>query len=486
VIRHIIIGNSAAGVHTAETIRKLNRNCSVTIISDENTPCYSRCLLPNCLSGEMSVEAMTIRDKEWYEKNNIELILNTRVLKVDEKGKKIILDTMRHGDAPLRGRRAYSNTPLRYDRLLIATGSSPLFPPIPGMDNPMVFGFRTISDVQEIENVLPRVQKAVILGAGFIGLKAASALQKRDIHVTVIEKLPHILPRMLDNQAASILTDHVRQKNIEVRTRSTVAQLIQEPFIPPEAGQKRKDRYAAGRRKPSLSPLVERERGLAPYPGLGGKSVEFVNENSRITGVQLETGETIECDMVIMAAGVTPNTDLIEETNIKRNRGILIDEFMQTSVPDIYAAGDVAESIDSLTGARAMNAIWPSAVSGGNVAGHNMVGIEKRQGFDTAMNSLEFFGLPVISAGLTEPEEEGLETVCQAFPERSIYKKIVLKKNKIVGMIFMGDISKSGVILLLMQRKVDVFEAISDLVNPQILNLPHAMRKFGNVIHYPV
>jgi NAD(P)H-nitrite reductase large subunit len=189
--------------------------------------------------------------------------------------------------------------------------------------------------------------------------------------------------------------------------------------------------------------------------------------------------------MVIMAAGVRPNTNLVDGTNIKKKRGILVDEFMRTSVPDIYAAGDVAESIDSLTGARAMNAIWPSAVSGGKVAGHNMVGIEKRQGFDTAMNSLEFFGLPVISAGLTEPEKKGFETVCQSSPKQGVYRKIVLKESKIVGMIFLGDIRKAGVILSLMQREEDVSETKSDLLKEKALVSRHAMKKFSNTLHYP-
>ncbi len=417
---HVIIGNSAAGVFAAEAITDRDKDCAITIISDEDSPCYSRCLLPYYISGELSKEELFIRDSEWYKERGIRALFGKKAVKIAEQEKVVILD---------------DGVRIPYDDLLVATGSSIRFPEIGGIDNPMVFGLRTMDDALRILEALPGVKRAVVLGAGLIGLKAAYALWKRGVKVMVVEMVGQILPRMLDLPAAKMVEKSLEEKNILVRT--------------------------------------------------GTRATEITGRGNRVESVGLDNGEIIRCDLVICAVGVRPNLQLAEDTTIESKAGILVDQYMRTNVSGVYAAGDVAETVDFLSGERGVNAIWPSAAKEGKVAGCNMAGVAKRCDVELSMNSVDLLGTPIVSIGLIDPQGEEYEVMTASVPEGNVYRKLVLRDGRIVGMLFVGDVEKAGVVLSLIRREDHVSAAKSAFSEGKMFRHSPVTDALSQVLHYP-
>lgn len=389
----VIIGNSAAGIAAVEAIRKKDRQSGITIVSDEEYNSYCRCLISYYLAGEVKEDKLDYRPGDFYKDNNIELLLNKKVSRVDPKKNRIIFE---------------DKNQLGYDYLLLATGSSPKFPEIKGIKKNGVFGFRTLKDVKEIEGLLPVTKTACVLGGGLIGLKAAYGLKKRNIEVKVIIKSKQILSQMLDFDSAHILQQRLEENGIE---------------------------------------LI-----------LGQDVTEVIGEGD-IKAVKLDSGKVFGCSLVVVAKGVSPNIDLIKETEIKINEGIAANEFLQTNIANIYSAGDCAESFDLTLGRTSINALWPIAVEQGKVAGANMAGERIRYPGSLGMNSIEFFGLPVVSLGaykIAEKESPLFQELKFQAPKSGIYKKLILKDNILVGAILAGDIKNSGIFLRLIREKVDV------------------------------
>ena len=245
-------------------------------------------------------------------------------------------------------------TQFNYDSLLIATGASPKFPEIKGIKKNGVFGFRTIKDAKDIAGLVPVTRSAAVLGGGLIGLKAAYALRKRNVDVKVIVKSRQVLSQMLDVEAAGFIQNRLGQNGVDI---------------------------------------------------VSGCDVTEVIGNGDIKAVKLDSGKAFGCSLIIVAKGVLPNTDLITEAGIKVNQGIAVNNLMQTNIPNVYAAGDVCESFDMTLDQPAVNALWPVAVEQGKVAGVNMAGDNLNYDGSLGMNSIEFFGLPVISLGLYKVKE---------------------------------------------------------------------------------
>jgi NAD(P)H-nitrite reductase large subunit len=294
-----------------------------------------------------------------------------------------------------------------YDALLIATGASPKFPEIPGIKKSGVFGFRTIKDAKEIEGLLPVTKTACILGGGLIGLKAAYALHKRKIETKVIVKSKQVLSQMLDAQAAAIVQKRLAENGLEV---------------------------------------------------IFGQDAAEVIGNGDLKAIKLDSGKAIGCSMVVVGKGVQPNIDPVKDSEIKVNEGIIADNLLKTSIPNIYTAGDVCESFDLTLGAHAVNALWPVAVEQGRTAGANMAGDNSSYDGSLGMNSLEFFGLPVISLGIYKIKEG--DNTCQELKiideKASLYKKIILKDNIITGAVLVGDIKNSGLFLRLIRERINI------------------------------
>lgn len=388
----IVIGNSAAGIATVEPIRQRDKESKITVISDEDYPAYCRCLISYYLAGEVKEDKLLYRPETFYKDNNIELLLNKKVARVDPKKNRIICE---------------DKTQLNFDALLIATGASPKFPEIKGIKKKGVFGFRTIKDTKEIEGLLPVTKTVCVLGGGLIGLKAAYALAKRNIEVKVVIKSKQVLSQMLDFESAGFVQKRLEEHGIDIITGSDIAEVI---------------------------------------------------GNGDIKAVKLDSGKAFGCSLIVVAKGVEPNIDLIKETEIKFKEGIIANNLMQTNAPNIYTAGDVCESFDITTGEYAVNALWPVAVEQGKIAGANMSGDNLTYDGSLGMNSIEFFGLPVVSLGIYKIKEgdTAFEELKVKDEKEKIYKKLILKDDVLVGAVLVGNIKPSGVYLRLMREKIKV------------------------------
>lgn len=300
----------------------------------------------------------------------------------------------------------------RFDRLLIATGASPKLENISGIDKSGVFPLRTIEHTIEIQAMLDNVKSVAVLGGGLIGLRAAYALKTRGKDVSVFVKSGSILSQIVDKDAAGLMQKRIEEKGIKIIT------------------------------------------GVAAKEITGGKSVK---------GVALDNGSEYGCELVIIGKGVSPNIEIAGDSGIKTNRGILTNDSLGTNVKDIFAAGDVSETNDIALGESSINAIWPAACEQGRIAGLNMAGKKEIYEGSLAMNSIEFFGLPVISVGITRPKNDVYEEIVKKDTARNVYKKVVLKDGIIAGVIFVNSIENIGVIGALIKNKADI-TGIKDII----------------------
>ncbi len=253
-------------------------------------------------------------------------------------------------------------------------------------------------------NFWETLDNAVVIGGGLIGISVTEALKKRGAKVTVVEMKERILNTILDEQASLMAERTLEQAGVKVIAGRTVAEIT-------------------------------------------GKEL--------VKGVVLDNGDEIACSLVVVAIGVSPRTELARGTEIKVNRGIVVDRHMATSYPDVYSCGDAAEAYDFVYGANRLTPIWPNAYIGGRVAGYNMAGAEAEYPGGTAMNSLNYFGMDIASAGIAiPPDGDSYELLHKQ--KGSVYQMLVLKDDLIVGMVFVGDIEKSGMVYSLMRERVKV------------------------------
>ncbi|MFH1485992.1 MAG: FAD-dependent oxidoreductase [Chloroflexota bacterium] len=291
-----------------------------------------------------------------------------------------------------------------WHKLLLATGGVPIVPEIGATDRNGVFHFVSLDDAKAIDEFIDSGNKAVVIGGGLIGISVAEALKKRGVEVTIVEMKERILNTILDEVASSFAERALEKAGVEVITGHTVVQTMGEPVI---------------------------EAAL------------------------LEDGQRIPCDLVVVAIGVLSRIELVQNTEIEVNRGILVDRHMSTNYPGVYCCGDAAEAFDFIYEANRVTPIWPNAYIGGRVAGFNMAGVRIEYPGGTAVNSLNYFGLDIASAGLVSPPAEGGYEVISGQSDDS-YRKVVLKDGLLVGMVCVGDVSKSGIVFGLMRDRVRV------------------------------
>ncbi len=390
-IRYLIIGNSAGGIGAAEAIRELDRNGKITIISDEPYPAYSRPLISEHLFEGRPLERMLYRPADFYEKNDIQTLFGEKVSEIDFSGHSLKLK---------------SGKKLEWQKLLLATGGSPIVPKMEGGDAKGVFTFTKLDDAKAIDKFLNKRKgetRALVIGGGLIGVSATEALVKRGVTVTVVEMKDWILNTILDDEGAELEAKALVAADVEIITGHTVAKI-------------NKDKSGA------------------------------------VDGAVLDDGRKIACGLVVVAIGVTPRLELAD--GLKTNRGIIVDRRMQTSMPDVYACGDVAEAYDFVFGENRVTPVWPNAYVGGRVAGQNMAGSKAEYQGGTAMNSLKYFGVNIVSAGMVSPPDKSYDVVIHRGD--GIYKKVILKDGLIMGLVFAGDIEKSGIVYNLMKDKVKV------------------------------
>ncbi len=392
-IKYLIIGNSAGGMGAAEAIREVDKVGAITIISDEPYHVYSRPLIPEYLSEKCPLERMMFRPPDFYEKNNIQVTLGQKAT-----GLNIDKHTIKLEDGKT----------ITWEKLLLATGALPIIPKIDGIGPKGVFTFTTLDDAKAIDQFLNhyhRKVRAIVIGGGLIGVSATEALVKRGVEVTIVEMKERILNTILDEEASALVETSLKQSGGEIITGHTVSKVSS--YLPGEA-----------------------------------------------TGVTMDDGRLIPCDMIILAIGVQPRTELVSKTTIKVNLGITVNHHMATSSPDVYACGDVAEAYDFIHGENRLTPIWPNAYTGGRVAGFNMAGIPTEYQGSTAMNSMKYLGVNIVSAGIIATLDDSYEVISQKHDH--VYRKVILKDGLIVGLVFSGDIEKSGIIFNLMKDKINV------------------------------
>ena len=402
---YLIIGNSAGGIAAAEAIREVDREGAITIVSEEPYFAYSRPLISEYLAGERSLDSMLLRPVDFYERNKIEALLGVRVARVDFGHKLVELED---------GRR------MAWRKLLLATGGSPIIPTLKGSHRKGVFTFTTLEDAKKIREAVDPQCKVVVIGGGLIGVSLAQALVHRGVAVVMVELMDRVLGTALDAEASHLVEEALRRRQIEIGLGQTVKEIVGRP-----------------------------------------------EDARRVGGVILEDGRTIACDGVVFAIGVAPRTELVAGSAVTVNRGIVVDRHMATSCRGVYACGDAAEAYDFIHKTDRLIPVWPNAVAGGRVAGYNMAGRRISYDGSTGMNALNCFGLSTVAAGLVEPKDDpSCEVLATSSAANAAYRRIVLRNNRIVGMVFVGDIERSGIIFGLMKDGINVRRFKEALLSP--------------------
>jgi NAD(P)H-nitrite reductase large subunit len=391
---NVIVGNSAAGISALEAIRQNDLDTSITLISDENLLAYSRVMLPYFIKGDLREEDLFVKQMEYYDQMKVKTIFGRSVVKVKPEESVLILD---------RGER------IGFDKLLIASGSSPVIPKIEGINSKGVFCLRTLDDARKIASFANCADRALMIGGG---------------PVTVVVTSNRILSRMLDQEGSELVRKKTEANGVKVLT----------------------------------------ERKIVKITG---------NDTKKVF---LDTGEKIDCDMIVVGKGVKPNIGLVENSGISVDKGILIDDRMRTNLDNIYAAGDVAQAPNLRGNGQVINAIWPNAIHQGEIAGLNMSGQDVRYKGSFGMNIIETFGIVAVAIGMTH--EKG-EVITQKFGEN--YRKFIFEDGKLVGSILVGDFDDCGIIQSLIKRQADV-RGLRDLMSKGHLNLGNIlMNLYGPV-----
>lgn len=397
---YVIIGNSAAAVGAVTGIRQHTKDAAVTIVSRESEHTYSRPLITYLLGGKVGEADMLYRPADFYQKNQVEAKLGVEAKSIDPKTRQVELS---------------SGETLKYDKLLIATGGRPIVPPdLRGVEAEGVFTFTSWADARAIKAYIEEndVKRAVVIGGGLIGLKSVEALVALGVKTTVVELAERILSITLDQTASGLAAKALEKAGVDLLCKTTVASIQ--------------------------------------------------SQDGKVSGVTLNDRKKRACQMVIVAIGVLPEKGLAAEAGIETDRGIVVDEAMQTSQEGVFAAGDVAQGLEILSGKKMPIPIWPVAYRQGFVAGVNMAGGEAAYEGGLAMNAVEICGLPTISAGRTTfGEDEDVEQISSLDEEAMVYKKIVVKDNRVIGSIFVGDIDRAGIVTGLIKSGVKV-AAIKD------------------------
>jgi len=383
-MHHVVIGAGPAGVTACETLRKLDSGARISLIGDEPEPPYSRMAIPYYLIDKIDEGGTYLRrESEYYERLRIE-VSRARVSAVNSDSHHLDLD---------------DGSALNYDRLLVATGSSPILPPIPGIESDGVLPCWNLADARRIHARAIPDSKVVLLGAGFIGCIILEALAERGVDLTVVEPMDRMVPRMLNQTAGGLLKRWCEQKGVSVLTEAKAT-------------------------------------GIHP-----GKPL----------GVELDDGRNLKADLVIRATGVHPNVDFLEGSGIDIDQGLLVSECLQTSADNVFAAGDVCQGLDMSTGRFHVQAIQPTAVEHGRVAAHNMVSdCRISHSGNLNMNVLDTLGLVSSSFGLWHGADGG-ESAERLDAERVRYLNLQFQDDRLVGASSLGLTEHVGVLRGLIQ-----------------------------------
>lgn len=387
-MEYVIVGNGVSAIGAIEGIRSRDLEGRVVVVSDETVPTYGRPLISYYLADKIKLETMPFRPEEWYKRNKVEMKLSAKVVKVDRSAHKIILE---------------SGEEMTYDKLLLATGGTPVTPGIVGVEGEGVYNFTTIRHAEKLRELVDRVKNVAVIGAGLIALKAAEGFAVKGVPVSMIVR-SRIMRAYFDETASDMVVNHLEKHGLSFRQQATTRAIV-----------RRDDGSVEG---------VDTDKGFVP------------------------------ADVVVVAAGVKPNKSLAEMAGLKVNTGIIVDDTLCTTDKDVFAAGDVAEALDILTGEYTVRPLWPNAYTQGRYAGINMAGADDHYSGGLSMNSITYYGLPTVAVGNSNPSDgNGLEVYSQKDEEKSIYRKVVFEDDVLVGCILIGDIDHAGLYTSFIKNK---------------------------------
>jgi len=377
--RLVVAGNGMAGMRTVEELLKLGvaDRFSITVFGAEPRGNYNRILLSPVLAGESQADDIMLHRPGWYTKRGIKLHAGDAIVAIDRKRRQV---TSRKGVVA------------EYDRLLIATGSDPIMLPLPGRELPGVLTFRDLDDVHRMLEASDNGRRAVVIGGGLLGLEAAHGLSLRGMHVTVVHLLDTLMERQLDAPAGALLRAALEKRGIEFRMRARTQQILG-----------------------SINSM-----------------------EGRVTGVRFDSGEELPADLVVMAVGVRPNIELAKKAYLACDRGILVDDCLQTYDPAIYAVGECVQHRRQTFGLVAP--LWEQArICAQHVA---EIGVSR---FSGAINAtqLKVSGIEVFSAG-DFSESPTRESLVLSDKRRGVYKRVVIEGNRICGAVLFGDTSEAA------------------------------------------
>ncbi|MDN5517249.1 MAG: nitrite reductase large subunit NirB [Pseudomonas sp.] len=374
-LKLVMIGNGMAGVRTLEELLKLAPDLyDITVFGAEPHPNYNRILLSPVLAGEQAFEEIILNDLNWYADNGIKLLLGRKVVKIDRKARRVIAD---------------DGSEAQYDRLLIATGSTPFILPVPGKDLDGVIGYRDIADTRTMMNTAKTHKHAVVIGGGLLGLEAANGLKLRGMDVTVVHIGDWLLERQLDRTAGELLQMSLEDRGLKFLLPKHTAELLD-------------------------------------------------NGEGRVCAVKFKDGEVIPADLVVMAAGIRPNSELAERAGIACNRGILVNDTLQTFDPRVYAIGECASHRGIAYGLVAP-LFEQAKVCANHLA---QLGYSRYQGSVTS-TKLKVTGIDLFSAGDFMGADDA-ECITLSDPIGGVYKKLVIKDDVLVGACLYGDTADGG------------------------------------------
>ena len=369
-LRLVVVGNGMAGMRTvAELLARTPQRYEITVFGAEPHPNYDRIALSSVLAGEKTLDETVINSREWYAENGIKLLAGDAVVSIDRGNRTVT---------------AASGLVVPYDRLLLATGSKPLVPPLPGLTLPGVCTFRDIADVEQMIAASETHKRAVVIGGGLLGLEAAWGLKRRGMSVAVVHLMPTLMERQLDVAAGTLL-----QRDLDAR-------------------------------------------GIAFFTN---GQTEQITGTERATGVKLADGREVPADLVVVAIGIRPNVDLAKACGLEVNRGVVVGDDLATADPDIYAVGECIEHRGQVFGL--VLPIWEQA----KVCAARLAGDEDATYVTPALSTkLKITGIDVFSAGALAAAGEEDEELIYQDKRRGTYRKLVLRDNRLVGAVLYGEV----------------------------------------------
>jgi NAD(P)H-nitrite reductase large subunit len=389
-IKVVIVGSGAAAISAADALRKRNAKASIDIYSREETLPYYRPVLTKAIAEKVNDTEFLVKPAHYYAQNKISLHLGEMADSIDVQGKRL---------------RLKSGESVPYDKLVLATGASCFIPPIQGASLPEVVALREQSDFDKLNSLVADAPKRiVIIGGGLLGMETADSLSKLGHDVTILEACPCVLPRQIDPEGAPVLEKIIAENS---------------------------------------SVTVQRDVFVVEICG-----------HEKVIGVKTKRDKIIDCDIVIISAGIRSNVELAKEAGLKLDRAIVVDEKMRTSNPDIYAAGDCAVFNGRFDG------IWETAIEQGKIAGADIAGDDAKYSPKVFGATLHAFGVSLFSVGEIESDKNvDYERISSKDELARIYRKFFFKDGILVGGVLLGDVSKTNSLLSGVTRSVNLEEA---------------------------